>query len=76
MEAEDRDAGAAHVAQRGAVVLDLLVAAGPAEHRLVVEMDRHVLDRLQHEPVLRGLVDERAKVRLLPMRLARAVSAC
>ena len=52
------------------VVLDLLVAARQAEHRLVVEVDRHVLDRLERQAVLLGLVDQRPQVLLLPARLA------
>ena len=53
-----------------AVVLDLLVAPGQAEHRLVVEVHRHVLDRFERQAVLVGLVDQGAHVRLLPVRVA------
>ena len=68
--AEDRHAGAGDGADDGLVVLDLGVAAGQAEHGLVVEMHRHVLDGVEREAGLAGLLDQRADVGLLPALLA------
>ena len=53
------------------VVRDLLVAPRQAEHGLVVEVRRHVLDRLEDEAVRLGLIDQRLDVLVLPGGLAR-----
>ena len=63
---QDRDAGAPHVADGRLHVLDLLVAAGQAQHRLVVERYRHVLQA--HQPQLGGIgpLPQRRQVGQLP----------
>ena len=70
MIAEHRHAGAGHGADGGLVVLDLLVAAFEAHHRLVVEMGGDVLDRLELQAGGLDLLDQRADVLLLPARIA------
>src|SRR4051794_32021881 len=52
-------------------MLHLFVASGLAEHDLVVEMHRHVFDRLEPEPRRLGLLHQPPQVRLFPTRLAR-----
>ena len=71
METKDRDAGPSHVAKRGPVVLDLLVTACQAQHRLMVEMDWHILDRFEDKAILPAALHQAAKVSLLPVRLPR-----
>ena len=69
--AEYRDAGAAHVADGGLHVRNLLVAPRQAEHRLVVEAHRDVLQA--HEAQLGGVgaLPQRQQVRVLPPLLPR-----
>ncbi len=70
VQPQHRHAGPRHGADRRLVVLDLLVAPIEAHHGLVVEVRRHVFDRLELQPGRFDLVDQRLDVRLFPAVIA------
>ena len=73
VEAEDRDAGPAHVRDRRDDVLDLLVPPGHPEHGAGVEAVRQVLDRFEPEPVRLHPLAQGDQVASLPALLTRQV---
>ena len=68
---KDRHASTPDGLDGGAVILDLFIAARKAQHRLVIEMRRHVLDGFKFQSAGLDLFNQRPNVALLPARLAR-----
>ena len=66
MIAQDRHSGPPYGGDGGAIVFNLLVPSGQAQHRLVIKMGGHILDRLEDQAGGLHLPDQGAHIRQVP----------
>ena len=68
--AEDRNAGLTEIANRLLHILDLFIAPWLAQHRLDVELDRHIFNRVQAQPRIVATGAQIEQIGIFPAALA------